>query len=64
MNTDYTALTDYHQSERELDARLERRRIAAKRAAAEFGGDRLALAAHRARAARAAKLADPGPVAC
>jgi hypothetical protein len=52
MNTDYTTQIENNQHERELVESLERRRIAADRAAASFDGDRLALLAHLARAAR------------
>ncbi len=64
MNTDFNAMIDYHQRERELVQRAERRRATADLVAEEFGGERLALVAHWARASRAARLATAQPTAC
>jgi hypothetical protein len=60
MFTEFTALSDAQQHERELAVRLERRRTVAERAVQQHGGDRLALIAHLARRAReAAREARP-----
>jgi hypothetical protein len=64
MITDYTAQVDTQQRERELAVTLERRRVAAERAAMQFDGDRLALIAHLARAARTTRVAAARPVSC
>ncbi|WP_332663286.1 hypothetical protein [Aeromicrobium sp.] len=65
MITDYIAQVDNQQHERELVERLERRRAAAERVAAErFNGDRLALIAHLARTARATRVVAARPVSC
>lgn len=53
MLTEFTAQTQVHHHEQELTERLERRRVAAERAVAEHGGERLALIAFLARQARA-----------
>ncbi|MCW2841545.1 MAG: hypothetical protein JWR55_3028 [Aeromicrobium sp.] len=55
MYTDFTAQSDIQQQERELTARLERRRIAAERATAQLPGGRLELIARLARQARATR---------
>jgi hypothetical protein len=56
MITDYIAQQEIQNRERELVVKVERRRVAAERAAAEhFNGDRLALMAHIARQARATR---------
>ncbi len=56
MITEYIAQQEIHNRERELVTSAERRRLAAeKAAAAKFNGDRLALMAHIARQARAAR---------
>lgn len=55
MFTDFTAQSTYQQQERELTARLERRRVAAERAAAQLPGGRLELIARLARQARATR---------
>ncbi|MET0449680.1 MAG: hypothetical protein ABW004_14790 [Aeromicrobium sp.] len=55
MFTDFTAQSTYNQQERELTARLERRRIAAERATAQLPGGRLELIARLARQARATR---------
>lgn len=52
MFTDFTALSDYQQHERELTERLERRRIAAERATAKLLGGRLELIAKLAKESR------------
>lgn len=52
MYTDYTAQSIAQHEERELVARLERRRVAAERAVEQHGGERLALIAHLARESR------------
>jgi hypothetical protein len=59
MYTDFTAQSDYQQQERELAARLERRRLAAERATDQLPGGRLELMARLARQARAARTAGP-----
>lgn len=64
MITDFIAQSDYEQRERELNQRVEHRRIAAERAAERFEGDRLALIAHLARSARATKAVAARPAAC
>ena len=64
MITDYIAQVDIHQHERELVETLERRRVAAERAAQRFDGDRLALIAHLARTARATRVVAARPVSC
>jgi hypothetical protein len=53
MINDYIAQVESHQNERELSARLERRRIAAERAVQNHGGSHLAVIAYLARQARA-----------
>ncbi|MDR7086515.1 hypothetical protein J2X11_001354 [Aeromicrobium panaciterrae] len=56
MITEYIAQQEIHNRERELVTKVERRRVAAERAAAKnFNGDRLALMAHIARQARATR---------
>jgi len=60
MYTDYIAQSESRQHERELVERLEHRRIAAERAVQEHGGERLALLAHWAREARAARKSRSG----
>ncbi|MET0928332.1 MAG: hypothetical protein ABWX74_02390 [Aeromicrobium sp.] len=55
MYTEFTAQSVYHQQERELAERLERRRIAAERATAQLPGGRLELMARLARQARATR---------
>lgn len=62
MYTDFNALSDYQQHERELTERLERRRVAAERATAKLPGGRLELIARLARASRERRNA-PGGVA-
>lgn len=52
MITEYTAQSIAQQQERELVRTLERRRVAADRAVAQHGGQRLALIAHLAREGR------------
>lgn len=56
MITEFIALQDIHNREREIATNAERRRVAAERiAATQFNGDRLALMAHIARQARATR---------
>ncbi len=56
MISDYIAQQDSLNRERELVTKVEQRRLAAERMADEhFNGDRLALMAHIARQARAAR---------
>lgn len=56
MITEYIAQQEIQNRERELATKVERRRVAAERVAAEkFNGDRLALMAHIARQARATR---------
>ena len=56
MITEYIAQQEIQNRERELVAKVERRRVAAERVATErFNGDRLALMAHIARQARATR---------
>ncbi len=56
MITEYIAQQEIQNRERELVTKVERRRVAAERAAAtKFNGDRLALMAHIARQARATR---------
>jgi hypothetical protein len=64
MITDFMAQTQSAQHELELTQRLERRRLAAERAASQFGGDRLALIAHLAKVGRARRAAPTQPVSC
>ena len=64
MITDYIAQVDNQQHERELVETLERRRVAAERAARSFNGDRLAVIAHLARTARATRGVAARPVSC
>ena len=64
MITDYIAQVDNQQHERELVETLERRRVAAERAARSFNGDRLAVIAHLARTARATRGVTARPVSC
>lgn len=52
MYTDFNAMSDYQQHERELAERLERRRVAAERATAKLRGGRLELIARLARESR------------
>jgi hypothetical protein len=61
MYTDFTAQSDIQQQERELTARLERRRVAAERAAAQLPGGRLELIARLARQARATRCVGGRP---
>jgi hypothetical protein len=64
MLTEFTILSDSHHQQRELAIALERRRVAAERAVAAHGGDRLALIAHLARQARLARgTSAPRPLA-
>lgn len=55
MISEFIAQQEIHNRERELAITVERRRVAAERAAEQFNGDRLALMAHIARQARAAR---------
>lgn len=55
MFTDFTAHSIHQQQERELAERLERRRVAAERAAAQLPGGRLELIARLARQTRATR---------
>lgn len=64
MFNDYLAQTEIQQHERELAETLEHRRVAAERDAMQFGGDRLALIAHLARAARTTRVAPARPISC
>lgn len=64
MYNDYIAQIDNQQRERELTQAVERRRIAAERAAMRFDGDRLALIAHLTRAARRTQPKPGHPVSC
>ena len=64
MITDFIAQVDNQQHERELVETLERRRVAAERAARRFNGDRLAVVAHMARTARATRAVAARPAAC
>ena len=64
MNTDYMTQVEHRRHEAELAETLERRRVAAERDAMRFDGDRLALMAHVARAARATRVVTPEPVSC
>lgn len=52
MYTDFYAMSDYHQHERELAERLERRRLVAERVTAKLPGGRLELIARLARESR------------
>ena len=64
MITEFTAQSIAQQQERELVRTLERRRVAAERAVAQHGGQRLALIAHLAREGRRRSGAQPArPVA-
>lgn len=64
MFNDYIAQVETQQHERELTETLERRRVAAERDAMQFDGDRLALIAHLARAARNTRAVAARPVSC
>lgn len=64
MYNDYVAQTENQQRERELTRTVERRRMVAERAAMRFDGDRLALIAHLARAARLTHADPARPVSC
>ena len=63
MITEFTAQTIAQQQERELVRTLERRRVAAERAVAQHGGERLALIAHLARESRRRGRGAARPVA-
>lgn len=64
MLTEYIAQVENQQHERTLVETIERRRVAAQRAADRFDGERLALIAHLARATRATRAVAARPVSC
>lgn len=66
MYTDFNAMSDYQQHERELAERLERRRVAAERATAKLPGGRLELIARLARDSRRRRVVAGGvtPAGC